>query len=134
MIYREPDAAVPAAIIRHIRIERPHTMRLSAFVSIALALFMFATPARAITNENVLSWSDEQQYTYMAASVEMAAFMASVAGDRDRSRCIIDWFFRDDSGTATIYNAMHEFLDHTPQTLIYLLINRQCGEPAVAGQ
>lgn len=109
-------------------------MRLSTFAISAMALFMLATPARAITNENVLSMSTEQRYTYMAASVEMVAFMASLTGDTERMHCIVNWFFHSDSGTATIYNAMYEFPQRTPQALIYLLINRQCGEPAAAGQ
>ena len=108
-------------------------MRLSAFVSVALALFMFAAPARAITNENVLSMSSDQRYAYIAASVEMVAFMASVAGDRERSQCIVEWFFRTEDGPVTVVNAMNDHLEHTPQALIYLLINRQCGEPT-AGQ
>lgn len=109
-------------------------MRLSTFAISAMALFLLVTPARAITNENVLSMSTEQRYTYMAASVEMVAFIASLTGDTERMHCIVNWFFHSDSGTATIYNAMYEFPQRTPQALIYLLINRQCGEPAAAGQ
>ena len=109
-------------------------MRLSAFVSVAFALFMFAAPARAITNQDVLSMASDQRYAYIAASVEMVAFMASVAGNRERSQCIVEWFFRSEGGAATVVQAMNHNLERTPQALIYLLINRQCGRPAAAGQ
>ena len=109
-------------------------MRLNAFVSVAFALFMFAAPARAITNQDVLSMASDQRYAYIAASVEMVAFMASVAGNRERSQCIVEWFFRSEGGAATVVQAMNHNLERTPQALIYLLINRQCGRPAAAGQ
>lgn len=109
-------------------------MRLSAFVSVAMALFMFAAPARAITNEDVMSMSNEQSYAYIAASVEMVAFMASLAGDAERMNCIVEWYFRTESGPATVDQAMERFPERTPQALIYLLINRQCGDPAAPGQ
>ena len=104
-------------------------MRPRIFVATIMAVFMLSAPARAITNQDVLGMASDERYAYIAASVEMVAFMASVAGERERSQCIVEWFFRTEDGPVTVVNAMNDHLEHTPQALIYLLINRQCGDP-----
>lgn len=100
-------------------------------VSIGFILLMVtASSALPVTNRDVLEMmSGKEAGVYLAATVDMAAFMAHVEGDRQRSRCIVDWYFDNEDTTAYVMKVLERFQDRTPQAVIYTLINRQCGEP-----
>jgi hypothetical protein len=70
--------------------------------------------------------SEAEQTAYMFGSAEMAAFLAHVAGDAERSRCISAWF--RDKGVAQIVQTMDALRDRQAQPMIHTLIGQACGK------
>jgi len=86
-----------------------------------------STPATALTGADVLDkMSNAEQTACFFGSAEMAAFMAHVAGNTERSRCITAWF--QEKGVLQIVQTMTAMKDRQAQPIIYTLINRACGD------
>ena len=99
------------------------------FACLFSTFFMISAPANAVTGGDVMQkMEDRERGGYIAGSVEMAAFLAKVSGDTERSACITDWYFRGGNGPDQIIQALSHFRDRAAQPVIFLMIKRQCGE------
>ena len=86
-----------------------------------------AAPAAALTGEDVMTkMGEDERGGYLTGSVEAAAFLALSAGDKERSSCIVEWFFGDGNGPEQIAQAFNHFRERQAQPIIYALINRAC--------
>ena len=95
--------------------------------TILLGVTAGAPPAAALKAADVLAMNSDQSTGYLFGSMEMASFLAYVAGDKERSRCISQWF-NEKRGLSQILEAMEAFKDQQAQPLIYTMMKRACGE------
>ncbi|MGD9537143.1 MAG: hypothetical protein AB7P52_05240 [Alphaproteobacteria bacterium] len=105
-------------------------MKLRYAALAALSACLVGSSAQAITNADVLDiMSEKERFAYVAATVEMTAYLATLSGNRTRSQCIVDWYFHTENAPGNVLQALERFRDNTPQALIYAMINQQCGNP-----
>ncbi len=71
---------------------------------------------------------------YISASIEMAAFMAHVQGDKQRSSCILNWYFDTPGTPSKVIAVFARFPARAPQPILYVLINKACGKPTTAAK
>lgn len=107
--------------------------RLFLFTPSFLALYLIAFPAAALTAQDVLEkMSPDERGAYLIASVEMAAFLAKVNGDKERSACIMNWWFDTPATNGRVVAVFERFSDRAPQPILYVLMNKACGKPTTA--
>lgn len=88
-----------------------------------------ALPARAITAGDVLDWmSSEERAGYLAGTVEMAAFLSGLAGNKKRADCIMAWYFDRKDGPRQITEWLGEYKERQALPVIHLVITEACGE------
>lgn len=92
------------------------------------AFVLLPTTSQALTNKELLATMDDSYVSaYIVATVEALAFMYYVAGNKEGSQCIMDWYFKNEDTTGKIYDALKRFEDSRAQPVIYLLAKKKCG-------
>lgn len=95
---------------------------------ILLGIVAVARPAAAITAGDVLDkMNADQRGTYLAGTIEMAAFLAGLGGNKPRAECIVDWYYNK-TGTADVVGGLAQFKDRQALPVIYFFIKKACGE------
>ena len=103
-----------------------HTL-VCSFFGVMLAASSGVISAHAITAEELMTNMEKgERSSYIVASIEMAAAMFHLQGEREKSSCIMEWFFESGDGPDQIVQALHRFSDRSPQTVMIALINRRC--------
>lgn len=99
------------------------------FISgVVLLSFLFATPAYALTGGDILDkMNSDQRGSYLAGSVEMAAFLTSLEGNKERASCIMDWYYKQ-NGIDSIVAMLSKYKDRQALPVLQVLIKRACGE------
>lgn len=96
---------------------------------VAMALALSASPAAALTGEDLMTrMTAQERFTYVAASVSMAAYLTQLHGDGAKASCVMDWFFGDESRMPEVEQVLTHFEDRTVQPVMLVLINRNCGD------
>lgn len=75
-----------------------------------------------------MNMSDEQRHAFIAGSVEMAALMFHLQGEREKASCILDWFFEGGDGPRQMIQALTHFSDRPSHPVMLTLMNRTCGQ------
>jgi hypothetical protein len=98
-----------------------------ALVAVATLFSLYpSAPALSVTGEDVIEkMSSDHRAGYLTGSVEMAAFMAGMDGDRARADCIMTWFY-DRKGTKEVVDALAEYKDRQALPVVMTIINRAC--------
>lgn len=108
---------------------------ISLLVSAFLASSLITFPAAALTAQDVLEKMDNKEsWAYLTASIEMAAFLAKVRGDIERSACIMKWWFDTSEAEDKVITVFARFPDRAPQPILYVLMNKACGKPMSAAK
>jgi len=93
-----------------------------------LGLAASSLPAAALTGADILdNMNDDQRGSYLAGTVEMAAFLTNVGGDKERADCIMTWYY-DQGGINTIVTTLGSYKDRQVLPVLHVLIKRACGE------
>lgn len=99
----------------------------AGFPLATLLLILGTSSASALTGEDVIDrMSSDQRSSYLFGAMEMAAFLAAVEGDEERSQCIPDWF-HDQDGLKEIILTLEEFKERSAMPIIHTLFRRACG-------
>lgn len=99
------------------------------YAAALLALAASASPAAALTGEDVMTkMTAQERFTYVAASISMAAYMTQLQGDGAKASCVMDWFFGEESRMPEVEQVLTHFEDRTVQPVMLVLINRNCGD------
>lgn len=94
-----------------------------------LDFIISAGPAAALTGEDLMTkMTAQERFTYVAASIEMAAYMTQLQGNGAKASCVMDWFFGEESRMPEVERLLTHFEDRTVQPVILVLINRTCGD------
>ncbi len=95
---------------------------------ILLGVAGISGPAAALTGGDVLDkMNADQRGSYVAGTVEMAAFLSGLQGNKTRADCIMDWYYNK-GGTSGIVTGFAQYKDRQALPVIYLLIKKACGE------
>ena len=66
---------------------------------------------------------------HLNGAVEMRAYMFASVGQREKERCVIDWYYRTNGGAANqVVGTMAQYRDLPVMGILHTLIKRQCGE------
>lgn len=85
---------------------------------------IYVNTATAMTNRDVIENLDSDQLsTFVAASIEMAIYQYRRESE-ERGKCMSDWV--DDDGLRVIVANIRHYLDHPPQGVILVLLERAC--------
>ena len=96
----------------------------------ALVILSMSVPsANALTGEDIMSkMNADQRHAFIAGSIEMAALMFHLQGERQKASCVMDWFYDGDDGAQQILQAFAQFSDRQTHPVILTLINGACGQ------
>ena len=85
---------------------------------------IYVNTAAAMTNREVTENLDSSHFSmFVTSSVEMAIYQYRRESE-ERGKCMSDWI--DDDGLRIIFENMHHYLDHPPQAVILVLLERAC--------
>lgn len=103
----------------------------AAAVIAATAFFsMFpSSPARAIDAGEVMDKMDAgQRAGFLAGAVDMASHLYAATGNQEKSRCVVDWFFREEGTLRQVHSFFESHKDKDAVALLAILIDRHCGK------
>jgi hypothetical protein len=107
----------------------------TCITAILLAQLVASLPVTALTAQDVMEKMEEgEAHTYLFASIEMAAFLARAQGDDARSKCILDWWLNNPATDKKVLAAFDRYPDRQASAILYVLMNRACGEPKTAAK
>lgn len=97
--------------------------------ALALGTALGTGPAAALTGDDIMNkMTGDERFFYISGAVEMAAFLANVGGEKDRSICIMDWYLESDESTVRLHQALSHFSDRQAHPVIVAVINRACPQ------
>ena len=112
-----------------------HKRNKSTLFAMFLGVYLIPGTALGLTANDVLQkMGDRESAAYIIASVEMAAFLAKVNGDKERSACIMNWWFDTPATKRKVIAVFERFSDRAPQPILYVLMNKACGDPKSAAK
>ena len=93
-----------------------------------VCLLLAASPAAALTGGDILDkMNTDQRASYLAGSVEMAAFLSVNEGNAERAKCIMDWY-RDKNGIDAVVDMLAQYKEKQALPVLQVLIKRACGD------
>jgi hypothetical protein len=88
--------------------------------------------AAAITAQDVTEkMSHDQRFGYLTGLIDMTMYQTALSGNRTRAQCIYDAFYTknaaQDDPWRRLNDALREFGDKRPESIVVLLIQKICG-------
>ncbi len=100
-----------------------------AIVAAAVVFSLFPSrQALSLTGKDVVDkMSADESGGYIAGSIEMAAFLSHAQGNRDRSTCITNWYYKKNGVEQTVA-ALSRYKSREAQPVLYAMIEQVCGK------
>lgn len=84
--------------------------------------------AYAITAGDVVDrMTFDERFAWMSASVETMGFLYAKNGEKQKSVCIIDWYFKQDGATEELIAVFENHKDLPAVGIIDIVAKRHCG-------
>lgn len=104
----------------------PFRCSLIAIVAVAL----FTQSATAITAEDVMKkMSKEERFGYLTGLIDMLTYNTATTGNGSKAACLTNAYYREgkDAAWKNLYDALGNFSDKQPATIVTLLARKACG-------
>lgn len=85
------------------------------------------SPAGAITAGDVMDKMTEPEAAeYTAGAIDMAMYLYGKNGDDAKAKCILNWFYQDNTSAKEVVAVFNNYKDKPAIGLLHVLIDRHC--------
>jgi hypothetical protein len=95
-----------------------------------LASFVSATPALAITAQDVMQkMTQHDRYNYLTGLIDMRTYIAAQAGNGTMAKCIFDTYYADGKAAwAKLTATLLQYPDKQATTIVHSVTQTACGK------